>query len=733
MDNKEDSITLQRYKYTMMHCLQLYYPNVSIEDLSEAVDYSIDKRFKNVRANVSNSYTNQRYWNTLLAWSDYIDSRQPITNAFGTMFKKKAKAPNPMNYVIQQFLKQRSIYKNKMFTFPKGTEQFARYNLLQSLEKINANGCYGTLGAPTSLLYDVNVATSVTSAGRSYISTASMFFESFLADNVKFGSLDEVIEFINHICEERPHRKYSDSEWINHYISPEECFAKVVLECGFKWLPDDKDLDIIWQIIINLDQENLNRVYYKNNLYEFCLNKKISNLIITILKKLPTPYFVSLKPPVEIQDSLLLFTDLLREYVFYNHMYIDRIIRCDNMIKEAIAVSDTDSCILTLDPWYRFVLDLIKDVDIPIGKVDPINAIYFFDKDEFGDLKNPDDICPIYFEDMDEDYDFANDEIVEVQKMINPIVYLKSDYIRYSIINIMAYVLDQLMRDYMITMAKEIHSWDPTRDCSMYMKTEFMITRLLITGAKKHYASLMTMQEGKFIPEDEQLDIKGIDILAKSTTAKSTRTALKKILLEDIFLADPIDQWTIVKHLAIFEKKIMNSIRSGSKEYYKPATIKAVTSYADPMRIQGVKGATVWNAMSNPTDPKINLEERNGVSIAKVIIDRGSIEKIKDKYPYQYEQALKLLNMEDNIDVTDKQGKPIIDDKTGKQKKKVKKIYNERIEAISIPLDTPTPDWLMELIDYNEIVRDNLNGFPYDSVGIVKMTNNTNYSNILQL
>ena len=720
--SNSNSSTINEYKKTMMECLQMFMPNVSTNELSKAVDYSIDKRYKNTRVRVSNSYTKKNYWNTLLAWSDYINSRQPITNAFGTMFKKHADCPNPMSFVIQKFLKQRSIYKDMMFTFPKGSEDFEKYNLSQILEKINANGCYGTLGAPTSLLYNVNVATSVTSAGRTYISTASLLFEAFLSNNVLFGSLNEVIEFINHIVNERLERRFNDFDVLDRNITADECFAKLVLECGFRWIPNDDELDVIYRIVCNLGQQDLNRVYYKNNLYEFLSNSKISGLIIKMMKELDVPYFVSLKPPKSIEPDLLLFTDLLKEFVYYKYMYIDRIIRCDSMIKKTIAVSDTDSCIITLDPWFRFVSNLIANEDIGINKVDPLSAVYFMDKDEFGDFKDISQISPVYFEEPEEDYDFLNDEIVEIKKLTNPIVWLKSDYVRYSIINIMAYVLDRIMNDYMVEVTKKQHSYSEDRKCCMYMKTEFIMTRLLITAAKKNYASLITMQEGKFVPEGEQLDIKGIECLTKSGTSKSTRKALQKILLEDVFMSPAIDQWKIVKDLAIFERKIMNSIRSGSKDYYKPATLKAQESYADPMRIQGVKAATVWNAMKDKDLPGINLEERNAVSIAKVIIDRGSIEKIKDKFPYQYQQAAMLLDM------TIPDGR---DPKTGKPK--LKKIYNDRIEAISIPLDVPTPEWVMDLIDYNTIVNDNMGGFPYQSTGIVKMSNNTNFSNILQL
>ena len=56
------------------------------------------------------------------------------------MFKHHGEVPNPLVEVVFQFLSNRSEYKNLMFTFPKGSEDFEKYNLLQLLSKIDANG-----------------------------------------------------------------------------------------------------------------------------------------------------------------------------------------------------------------------------------------------------------------------------------------------------------------------------------------------------------------------------------------------------------------------------------------------------------------------------------------------------------------------------------------------------------------------------------------------------------------
>lgn len=129
---------IYEYKKTLTECMQLYMP-ISKEELDPILDYSINKRYQEIDCRVENSYTKKTAKMTLLKLADYINSRQPIVTAHGTMFMKHADCPNPMAQVIQQFLDKRGEDKKMMFKFPKGSEEFEKYNLLQSLTK-----CLGT-------------------------------------------------------------------------------------------------------------------------------------------------------------------------------------------------------------------------------------------------------------------------------------------------------------------------------------------------------------------------------------------------------------------------------------------------------------------------------------------------------------------------------------------------------------------------------------------------------------
>ena len=126
-------MVLEKYRDTIFRCLKMYYPYITKEDAFPIINYSINKRYKESQVRIENSYNKEKSNMTLLALTDYIMQRKPILTSNGVMFKKHAEGINPLAMVVQQFLDARSKHKKMMFEFPKGSEQFERYNLLQSL------------------------------------------------------------------------------------------------------------------------------------------------------------------------------------------------------------------------------------------------------------------------------------------------------------------------------------------------------------------------------------------------------------------------------------------------------------------------------------------------------------------------------------------------------------------------------------------------------------------------
>lgn len=733
---------LDKYKDVMMRLLLSYDSNMTEADAKNIVDYSVKKRFTDFEAYLRNNYIKKNIDLSGAEILEYITKKETILTSYGVMFKTHANSQNPMISVIQNFAKLRKMHKKEMFKYPKGSEQFERFNLLQQLDKIDMNGIYGLIGLAVSFLFDLNVAPSVTSMGRSLISSAIMCFEMFLGNNVKFGSLDDVLVFIDNVRKEYKEWKFDDENVLGKsgFVDVYETFNKLILNCGYKYVPTTEDMDIVLKILQSCTQTELNRLYYKNNLYGIMDTAYARNLMVQIFENMDFPYMDPAYPPVGIRPYLDELKALLLEYVFYCYQIYDRMDRNKNMIKKISLISDTDSSFVSLDAWYNYNIEYLSGYDFKIlhQSIDVAKLvekcekgeegvpeylkdiqstrfpISFFERDEWGDPINSGISDCITFEEPEYDYDFFNQEKIELNKLINPVETIPQENMKFSLVNIMCYILTDVINLYMIDFTKESGSYRNDVDCAIVMKNEFFMTRVLLENVKKHYASLQQLQEGNYLGGVP--DVKGIDCLVKSVIPKTTRDRLNKILLKDILLADNIDRTNIIKQMAILENDIYTNIMNGSKNYYKPATIKSLDSYENPLRVFGVKGLLLWNYVKDEHLSAIDVKERNSVDIIKIVVNAVTVEKLKDEFPYQYERFLELLGIKEcNND-------------------EVKLLKSKEFQSIALPLDVPVPRWIELIVDYRSIIVDNLGGFPLNGVGISQLdSKKVPYTNIIKL
>lgn len=726
----------------MKRLLLSYDSNMTEADAKNIVDYSVKKRFTDFDAYLRNNYIKKNIDLSGAEILEYITKKETILTSYGVLFKTHANSQNPMISVIQNFAKLRKMHKKEMFKYPKGSEQFERYNLLQQLDKIDMNGIYGLIGLAVSFLFDLNVAPSVTSMGRSLISSAIMCFEMFLGNNVKFGSLDDVLVFIDNVRKEYKEWKFDDEVVLGKtgFVDVYEVFNKLILNCGYKYVPTTEDMDIVLKILQSCTQTELNRLYYKNNLYGIMDTWYARNLMFKIFENMDFPYMDPAYPPVGIRPYLDELKALLLEYVFYCYQIYDRMDRNKNMIKKISLISDTDSSFVSLDAWYNYNIKYLEGHDfkilhqsVDVAKLvekceksgeeipeylqniqDSRFPISFFERDDWGDPINSGISDCITFEEPEYDYDFFNQEKIEINKLINPIETIPQENMKFSLVNIMCYILTDVINRYMIDFTKESGSYRADTECAIVMKNEFFMTRVLLENVKKHYASLQQLQEGNYLGGVP--DVKGIDCLVKSVIPKTTRDRLNKILLKDILLADNIDRTNIIKQMAILENDIYSNIMNGSKNYYKPATIKSLDSYENPLRVFGVKGLLLWNYVKDEHLAAIDVKERNSVDIIKIAVNVVTVEKLKDEFPYQYERFLELLGIKEcNND-------------------EVKLLKSKEFQSIALPLDVPVPRWIELIVDYRSIIVDNLGGFPLNGVGISQLdSKKVPYTNIIKL
>ena len=129
---------IKQYKDIMTESLQSSFPRLNPKEIDAAVLWAIENNHKIPKAELNNNYTKKSANGTLLDVLEYIERLEPIITSSGVLYKKHKEIDNPLSRMVQEFLKQRKVYKDEMKKHDKGTAMYARYNLLQQVEKVNA-------------------------------------------------------------------------------------------------------------------------------------------------------------------------------------------------------------------------------------------------------------------------------------------------------------------------------------------------------------------------------------------------------------------------------------------------------------------------------------------------------------------------------------------------------------------------------------------------------------------
>lgn len=312
--------------------------DISNEEISMFLQENFERQIIPFPCELHNNYSNRRSKTDSVKLLNWYGKKKPIPCEHGVFFKRHEEAENLNATFLTSILDSRKANKKKMFECEKaGDSDGAKfYNTRQKVDKIFANSYYGVQGQSSSVFYNIYTALSVTGKGQSIISASATTFEQFLCNNIKFRCMDDCLDFIAKVAFEE--RKYNDEDILDNNVTKKELMLYLVS------LFDDrqealKNQDVLKAMIIKLTQTEVNRIYLKNNLYEFGKNKFVMQLLEKILlgcEQFRDPNEV----PEEVEHDIQVYWDLLSEYVFFNYPVYDRI----NWLK-----TETRSTVITVD------------------------------------------------------------------------------------------------------------------------------------------------------------------------------------------------------------------------------------------------------------------------------------------------------------------------------------------------------------------------------------------------
>ena len=469
----------------------------------------------------------------LLKADSIIVKQGMIVTGRGNLYNNHHKSHNFAGEMIQYLLNERSARKKAMFAAMKegNTALQEMHDNAQKTLKVLNNSYFGASIEKSSFSYNPYTGDSIMSSGRDVITISVNIFEKWLANNIYFRDVTDCITYARDVIDD-----YNDG--FNPFNIKFKQFKSVASVADYllsktdDYTAKDKE-DLIEYLSTCPSKEAINLIYYKNNLLEFFRDSNIiSEYMMDVLGR--EDFLDPNKVPEDITDKMKVLWDVIHEYTFHNHQDYYRYKNMERK-RRAVLTIDTDSNFLYLDPALKTLASLVPE---KVNPEDPTSVV-------------------------------AN---------INVIMYLATNiinetYIRYG-------------------MEVGIPEEFTTR---INMKNEFLLETLMTTTNKKHYASIVLMQEG-VIYKNPKIDLKGLSI-KKTNTNPVVRQTFTDILEEEILKPKKVNVSQIIKKYRNLEEDIKSSLLNGETTFALPTSVNNPKGYENPLQIKGLRGALFWNRL----------------------------------------------------------------------------------------------------------------------------------------
>lgn len=599
-----DSIFLKTYRNQVTNIILKKHPNLSKDELKREVDLILLRDVKNPPALLENSYTHEERESTLLGVIDWAMDTKPIIAANGTFFKQHKDGINPNALMLKKFLTTRKSVKKEMFSLEDETLRlYKMLDLGQGNWKVLANSYYGGSGMKASAFYNKMTAPATTLTAQSVISTCMTTFEAFLVSNFSFVDINECYYWISVVLKE--------DEKVDKWVvrkSLEEVYERIVPHVIGISEDDKKGL---YDYLSTLSEDELTRLYWKNNMVEFtdahpyvkdlhdsifaCIRdfdemtnendfSVVPEEFLSTVKEARKPlktwnqivsyekFYDPNKPPKTVLPFLETLKSVYMKYVYVQYMYTDRIYKLKNFKRSVVTVIDTDSNILSVDPWMEYCLSTLKRSDYGRSRWDNI---------------------------------FIG---------INTLAYI-----------ITAAITDNLLFYGLCSNVAEEHRGQYS------MKNEFFFSNLILAKVKKRYLSKVLLREGTKLSKPK-FNVTGYDF-KKASTSESASNFFMYLVKDKILNPENVNIKEVMMELQRFRKEIKKSLERGERTYLPMGSAKELEAYDSPESEQGVRGAIAWNLLY--PDSQIEFPSKVSI-LKTTITSMEKITKLEKTHPEIY-------------------------------------------------------------------------------------------------
>lgn len=597
-----------------------------------------------------------------------IDDKNTIV-ANGSVVYTYDQVPSLIYNFLNTSEGKRKIFKKQMLEAGERGDKLG-YNdffALQYKHKERMNSAYGVQTQRGSIVANTDSASAITLQARELISEMMWSIEKFLMGNCSFYNSNELFMYIDHIMNQEFINK-DLLKYIDYYPTATDCIHKLnrtLFEMNDrKAFQKSKAYEKLTEYINNLSNEDRVKLYYKDNLFGLVDKNKIFKHVFEEIFNKKEEFLNPYDIPDVYKENIEFLWELCDNFVFSKLLTYKRVEKYINRTRRCVLMSDTDSIMICLDEF----MDLISDI-----------------------LDNK--------------------------------VNVKTDqYNRYKLVNVISSLLSKVCNVMCYKIGESANAPENERH-RLAMKNEFYFLRMILrSGVKKNYSTLAGLQEGKIVPEKNNLLNTGGN-LTSSNLVPEIREKIEFILKEYLLKPDKINPLDVWKQVMELENHIKKEILSGNKNYSLRAKYGGMKKgYSNPLGNDLYRGVTLWNRFYKELGYDINPGE--SVLKVKTIVktEEDAIKYIKD--PIWLEKTLDLVF-----------------DKYGKHRREFQGEDFSSFGLSSLCINaTPglpdkIPEWLIPIIDIDNIVEMHLKPISdlLVSIGLYKTKINSSKSKLSTL
>lgn len=343
-------LKIQQYKQKMINYLTAVFPNMTLDEIESKLDEIIESRKEQKNGlSIDISFFDQKsrpVQNVPIDKLDKVlDNKKPLITKYGTTYVQHAEKEALESKALIFAGNERK--KEKKLKFDHINDKVLTIMNMHDSRQLTwktaiMNSYYGVLTAGGSIFRDLDCGESVTASGEEIIMTAIDTFEKFLSNNIHFYDPSDIITYATNILNEE-YTKSGPIEKIN--IETLIDYLQEFFYDRDSLIPKEIDLrqyPSIINFLNTLSDEQLSKIYYKNNLYQYLYDSKLYKKFDIILNK-EIPFLNpngpnatkddNLKPIYEKEwkDNEKILKEVwsyVKEWVFYNHVDINKYNYC---------------------------------------------------------------------------------------------------------------------------------------------------------------------------------------------------------------------------------------------------------------------------------------------------------------------------------------------------------------------------------------------------------------------